>query len=69
MQRIFLKPNEIVIISSPRSGTNFLCECLGEFEENLNLFEIFNRRGVFGANNHGIAADFARKEEVASGLL
>ncbi|MEM7142579.1 MAG: hypothetical protein AAF548_16270 [Actinomycetota bacterium] len=45
---------EIVMIAVPRSGTNFLCECIADFPSVLGLFEIFNPRGVFGAKNAGL---------------
>lgn len=40
---------EIVVMSAPRSGTNFFCECLDDLPEVMGLYEIFNRGGVFGA--------------------
>lgn len=40
---------EIVLISAPRSGTNFFCECLDDLPEVMGLYEIFNRGGVYGA--------------------
>lgn len=39
---------EIVIVASPRSGSNFFCECLGALPEVAGLHEVFNPRGVFG---------------------
>lgn len=45
---------EIITIAIPRSGTNFLCECIADFSGVLGLFEIFNARGVFGAKNSGL---------------
>jgi|GEM_PF-4557308 len=39
---------ELILIASPRTGTNYLCDTLGAFDEILNLFEIFNYNGVFG---------------------
>lgn len=41
-------PREIAIIATPRSGTNFFCDTLGEFDELSSFFELFNPRGVFG---------------------
>lgn len=46
-----MSTTEIVVISSPRTGTNFFCECLGDFPEVLGLFEIFNARGVMGSDS------------------
>lgn len=40
---------EIVLISAPRSGTNFFCECLIDLPEVMGLYEIFNPGGVYGA--------------------
>lgn len=40
---------EIVILSAPRNGTNFLCECLGGLREIDAYFELFNPNGVMGA--------------------
>jgi len=40
--------NEIVIFASPRSGTNFFCECLGALPEVAGYYELFNPQGVFG---------------------
>lgn len=40
---------EIVLISAPRSGTNFFCECLDAYPEVMGLYEIFNPAGAFGA--------------------
>nr|WP_321980764.1 hypothetical protein [uncultured Cohaesibacter sp.] len=39
---------EITIIAAPRTGTNYFCDSLGEFDNFANLFEIFNPRGAFG---------------------
>ncbi|NHI17470.1 hypothetical protein [Microbacterium excoecariae] len=41
---------EIVLLSAPRSGTNFFCECLVDLPEIMGLYEIFNRGGVYGAD-------------------
>lgn len=40
--------NEIVILASPRSGTNFFCECIGALPEVIGYYELFNPQGVFG---------------------
>ncbi len=45
---------EIITIAVPRSGTNFMCECIADLPGVLGLFEIFNPRGVFGARNAGL---------------
>lgn len=45
---------EIITVAIPRSGTNFMCECIADFPGVLGLFEIFNPRGVFGAKNSGL---------------
>lgn len=42
----------IVIISAPRSGTNYFCDTMEAFSEIAGLFEIFNPRGVFGASGY-----------------
>ncbi|WP_310618937.1 DUF6395 domain-containing protein [Flexibacterium corallicola] len=39
---------EIMIISSPRSGTNYFCDTLDNLVGGISLFEIFNDEGVFG---------------------
>ncbi|WP_321447813.1 hypothetical protein [uncultured Cohaesibacter sp.] len=39
---------EITIIAAPRTGTNYFCDSLGEFDNFANMFEIFNPRGAFG---------------------
>lgn len=39
---------EIVILSAPRNGTNFLCECLGGLREIDAYFELFNPNGAMG---------------------
>lgn len=43
-----IEHDQVVIVSAPRSGTNFFCECLADLPENLGFFEIFNPRGMFG---------------------
>jgi hypothetical protein len=40
--------NEIVILASPRSGSNFFCECIGALPEVAGFYELFNPNGVFG---------------------
>lgn len=40
--------DEIVVLASPRSGTNYFCECLNAFPEICGYYEIFNSAGVFG---------------------
>lgn len=42
------RPAEVVVIAAPRTGTNFFCECLGEFPEIVGMYEIFNPAGVYG---------------------
>lgn len=44
---------ELVIISSPRSGTNFFCECVGALDTATSYFEILNPGGVYGAGDAG----------------
>lgn len=39
---------EIVIFASPRSGTNFFCECIGSLPEVAGFYELFNPGGAFG---------------------
>lgn len=45
---------EIVILSSPRSGTNYFCDSIGEFNEVLGFAEIFNPAGVFGTKRQNV---------------
>lgn len=40
--------NEIVIIASPRSGSNFFCECLGALPQVAGFYELFNPQGAYG---------------------
>ncbi|MBO0811049.1 MAG: hypothetical protein J2P23_03275 [Microlunatus sp.] len=40
--------NEIVILSSPRSGSNYFCECLGALPEVAGFYELFNPKGAYG---------------------
>lgn len=56
---------EIITIAVPRSGTNFMCECIADFPGVLGLFEIFNPRGVFGAKNSGLLG--ALNEQLGTG--
>lgn len=44
---------ELVIISSPRSGTNFFCECVGALDAATSYFEILNPGGVYGVGDAG----------------
>ncbi|WP_029151159.1 hypothetical protein [Microbacterium indicum] len=44
---------ELVLISAPRSGTNFFCECLDAFPEIMGANEIFNKAGAFGTARDG----------------
>lgn len=66
---------EIITVAIPRTGTNFLCECIADFPGVLGLFEIFNARGVFGAKNSGLLGALNRelgtqyKEVSAPGLV
>lgn len=41
--------DEIVVLATPRSGTNYFCECLTEFNEVRGFYEIFNPAAVMGA--------------------
>ena len=50
---------EMIIISSPRNGTNFYCECVRQIEGALGLFEIFNPSAVFGVREPPLLAHFA----------
>lgn len=58
-------PWEILVVAAPRTGTNFLCECLGEFPEMLGLMEIFNPRGVFGLDSRELLPWFGQRINVA----
>lgn len=42
---------ELVIISSPRSGTNFFCECVGALDGATSYFEVLNPGGVYGVGD------------------
>lgn len=53
------RAREIVVISAPRSGTNYFCDTMGTFSGVLPLFEIFNPGGVFGLNRDGLALKVA----------
>ena len=44
---------ELVIISSPRSGTNFFCECVGALDAATSYFEVLNPGGVYGVGDPG----------------
>jgi hypothetical protein len=46
--------DEIVILSSPRSGTNYFCDSIGDFNEVMGFAEIFNPAAVYGANGHDV---------------
>ncbi|MFN3642322.1 MAG: hypothetical protein ACK4TB_05280 [Gemmobacter sp.] len=39
---------ELLLISVPRSGTNFFCECVGALGGAVAYNELFNGRGAFG---------------------
>ena len=52
-----LQNQEVIIISTERSGTNFFCECLGEFAEAARFFEFFARDGVYGLASNPILHD------------
>ena len=40
--------NDLIIISLPRSGTNFYCECLNAIPQVAAFYEFFGDQGVFG---------------------
>ncbi len=40
--------DELLIVSVPRSGTNFFCECLDALTGAVAYHELFNGRGAFG---------------------
>jgi hypothetical protein len=42
--------NEVPIIATQRTGSNFLCDCLGAFSRALELQETFTPSGALGAN-------------------
>lgn len=46
-----VKISEIAVLSAPRSGTNFFCECLADLPEVMGMHEIFNKDGVFGVDS------------------
>lgn len=50
---------EIVVISSPRSGTNFFIECIAALKKVDSYLELFNRRGVMGVGNRQTLAHFS----------
>ncbi|KEP67913.1 hypothetical protein DL1_18210 [Thioclava dalianensis] len=60
---------ELVIVSSPRSGTNFFCECVGALQGAKAYFEILNPAGVFGitdaATLHALNEGFGTQAENA----
>ena len=45
---------EIVVLSAPRNGTNFFCECLDGLPEVLGLYEVFAPGGVYGAGREHV---------------
>lgn len=52
---------EIVIISAPRSGTNFFCDAVGDLNEVMGFAEIFNPAGVFGAKGANVLAHLSHR--------
>jgi hypothetical protein len=42
---------ELVIISSPRNGTNFFCECVDALDAAKSYFELLNSNGVMGVGD------------------
>lgn len=44
---------ELIIISAPRSGTNFFCECVGALDSAKSYFEVLNSGGVYGVGDPG----------------
>lgn len=54
-------PRDVIIISSPRSGTNFFCECIGSLTGVTSYFEVFNPRGVMGAGDARTLATLSAK--------
>lgn len=60
---------ELVIISSPRSGTNFFCECVGAIDRATSYFEVLNPGGVYGVGDKAtlgaLNAAFKTQAEVA----
>lgn len=44
--------SEIVLVSSERSGTNYLCDTMGNFRGLVNFLELFSPAGVFGLQWH-----------------
>lgn len=44
---------ELVILSSPRCGTNYFCDTLSSFNKNFQMMESFNPAGVFGIQRRG----------------
>jgi hypothetical protein len=58
-----LQYDQVVIVSSPRSGTNFFCECLADLDQNLGLFEVFNKGGLYGGRQGSVLGTFSKHLE------
>ncbi len=56
-QRSANAPEELLIIATQRTGSNFLSECLRAFARTLVLREIFHNRSVLGANGQSYVLD------------
>jgi hypothetical protein len=52
--------DEIVILSAPRSGTNYFCECMNAFPEVHGFHELFNPNAAFGLGRR-IAPDVGKQ--------
>ncbi|WP_221585421.1 hypothetical protein [Microbacterium sp. G2-8] len=58
---------EVVVLSAPRNGTNYFCECLDGLPEVVGLYEIFNPGGVYGTGRENLLPALVQAADVRAG--